>query len=294
MDARNWSIRSKIIALVATPLSALLALWIFATVLTAGPAFGLMQMQTLLDTIGKPGELLVAELQHERRATATFLAGAGESATLTAQRLRTDRAAATFRAAAASDAARDAAGDDLDRKIDAMFITLDGLAAARGNVDRREVELARSGDVYSAIIESSFRMYYAAAGFNDPGIDSGVRALTTLGRGREWLSQVDAQLAAAFASNRIGDGEHARLVATVGTARFIYGEALADLPAADRTAYQVMVGQETFVRLNRPRCRSPPPTGAARTTAPPGSCASSSCGPPTRSPNAPPRSPSAP
>ncbi len=36
MTTRNWSIRTKIVALVAVPLVALLALWVFATVLTVG------------------------------------------------------------------------------------------------------------------------------------------------------------------------------------------------------------------------------------------------------------------
>ena len=73
MKTRNWSIRSKIIALVAVPLTALLALWIFATSLTAGPAFNLLSAQTLLDTVGRPGEVLVGELQHERRLSVVFL-----------------------------------------------------------------------------------------------------------------------------------------------------------------------------------------------------------------------------
>ena len=57
MRTRNWSIRSKIVALVAVPLAALLALWIFATTLTAGPAFNLLSARTLLDSVGNPGEV---------------------------------------------------------------------------------------------------------------------------------------------------------------------------------------------------------------------------------------------
>ena len=36
MRSRNWSIRSKIIALVAVPVLTLLAQWIFVTTLNAG------------------------------------------------------------------------------------------------------------------------------------------------------------------------------------------------------------------------------------------------------------------
>ena len=48
MKSRYWSIRSKIIALVAVPLTALLALWVFATVLTVGPAFNLDEVDDLI------------------------------------------------------------------------------------------------------------------------------------------------------------------------------------------------------------------------------------------------------
>src|ERR1044071_4887289 len=75
MRTRNWSIRSKIIALVAVPLTALLALWIFATALTAGPALNLLSADTLLDRVGHPGAVLVGELQLERRRSVEFLSG---------------------------------------------------------------------------------------------------------------------------------------------------------------------------------------------------------------------------
>src|SRR3954465_10300750 len=77
MRTRNWSIRSKIIALVSVPLTALLALWIFATVLTAGPALNLLSARTLLESVGNPGEVLVGELQRERRLSVEYLSTTG-------------------------------------------------------------------------------------------------------------------------------------------------------------------------------------------------------------------------
>ena len=82
MNTRNLSIRSKIIALITVPLTALLALWVFATVLAAAPAVNLLSARTLLDGVGKPGEALVAELQRERRLSVVYLAGRGDGTPL--------------------------------------------------------------------------------------------------------------------------------------------------------------------------------------------------------------------
>src|SRR6188508_1271323 len=73
MRSRNWSIRSKIIALVAVPVLTLLAQWIFVTALNAGPAFNLLSAQTLLSDVAKPGKSLLGGLQRERRLTVEFL-----------------------------------------------------------------------------------------------------------------------------------------------------------------------------------------------------------------------------
>src|SRR3954464_2292750 len=133
MRTRNWSIRSKIIALVAVPLTALLALWIFATTLTAGPAFNLLSADTLLDTVGHPGEVLIGQLQHERRMSVEFLSR-GDAAVppvLITQRRATDRATAEFRRSAGSADARDAASETLQARIRQIFADLDALPANR-------------------------------------------------------------------------------------------------------------------------------------------------------------------
>src|SRR4051794_35406610 len=150
MRTRNWSIRSKIIAMVAVPLTALLALWVFATALTLGPALNLMSAQTLLDTVGTPGEALTGELQRERRLSVEFLADPnGSPAALVAQRAASDRAGTEFRRTAGSDAARGAATDTLETRIRQVFSDLDGLAANRVHIDRREVDPIGAQNLYN-------------------------------------------------------------------------------------------------------------------------------------------------
>jgi hypothetical protein len=252
MNTRNWSIRSKIIALVAVPLSALLALWIFATVLTVGPAFNLLSARTLLDTVGTPGEVLVADLQRERRLSVVYLSAKdGDGSALATQRSATDRSVAEFRSAASSDDAHDAASDLLRDRITQIFAALDGLPTGRGYIDRREIDAAGAQDLFNDVVNTAFKMFAATATFNDPRIDREIRALTTVGRGREWLSQADSLLAGAQAAGTFTGGQLGQLIEAIGTQRFLYSDAIADLPTDDRATYQRLVEGDAFVRLRQ-------------------------------------------
>jgi signal transduction histidine kinase len=254
MNTRNWSIRSKIIALVAVPLAALLALWIFATALTVGPAFNLLSAQTLLDNVAQPGEVLVAELQLERRLSVEFLSardGDGDGGALATHRITTDKAVADFRRAASSQDARDAASELLQGRIDQIFVALDSLSAQRGYVDRREIDAAGAQSSYSSIIDFAFKMFTATATFNEPEIDREIRALTGIGQGREWLSQADSLLAGAQAARTFTPAGLGQLVQTIGTQRFLYKDAVADLPESARLEYERLTAGDAFVRLRQ-------------------------------------------
>ncbi|MFY1680821.1 nitrate- and nitrite sensing domain-containing protein [Micromonospora sp. WMMD730] len=249
MDTRDWPIRAKLTALVVTPVAALLALWIFATTLTFGPALDLLAARTLLADFGRPGERVVAELQRERRASVIQLAGTGTLPALADQRRRTDEAIVELRRRMDGDALRDAAGDLLDARLDALGAALEALPAGRGFIDRRQVDRAGAIGLYSGMISSAFQAFAATAALPDAELNRQALALTAVGRSRELLGQTDAILAGAFVAGRFTEGEHLRLVQTIANERFLAESAVADLPAADRAAYQRLVEGEVFVRL---------------------------------------------
>jgi signal transduction histidine kinase len=247
MTTRNWSIRSKIVALVAVPLVALLALWIFATSLTVGPAFRLLSAQTLLDTVGRPGEALVAELQKERRLSVVHLSTAGATPPgLLGQQSATDRAIADFRAAAGGDEAQGAATPLLRDRIRQMFADLDQLPANRGNIEGRRMDAIGAHNLYSAIVETAFSMFSATARYDDEQIDREVRALNTVGRGREFLSRVDSLLAAGNTAGEFRPLIRDALLQSILTSRFLLAEGITDLPAGDRTTYQRLTTAAAF------------------------------------------------
>ncbi|WP_229403136.1 sensor histidine kinase [Micromonospora okii] len=249
MNTRDWPIRWKLTALVVAPVSALLALWIFATSLTLGPALDLLSARTLLTDLGRPGEAVVAELQRERRLTVVQLAGTGELLALTEQRRRTDTAIAELRGRVSHERLRDATGDVLDARIDLLLGELGSLPVGRGFIDRRAVDRAGAIGLYSGMVGAAFQAFTELAALPDDDLNRQARALTALGRSRELLSQADTLLAGVLAADRLTRGEHAQLVQIIGNQRFLTEMAVADLPADARTAYQRLAGGGGFARL---------------------------------------------
>ncbi|SCF09108.1 sensor histidine kinase [Micromonospora mirobrigensis] len=249
MNTRDWPIRSKLTALVVVPVTALLALWIFATSLAFGPALDLLSARTLLYDLGRPGETVVAELQRERRLTAVQLAGEARLPALAEQRTRTDRAVAELRRRMTGERLRDAADDLLDARLDTLTTALAGLPAGRDAVDRRAIDRTGAAGLYSGMISAAFEAFAGMASLPDDDLNRQALAVTALGRSRELLGQVDTLLAGAVTAGRFAEGEHEQLVLAVGSQRFLAQDALVDLPAEDRAAYQRLAGQPAFVRL---------------------------------------------
>jgi signal transduction histidine kinase len=251
VKTRNWSIRTKIVALVAVPLVALLALWVFATSLTIGPALRLLSAQTLLDSVDRPGEVLVGELQKERRLSVVQLSAPADAprTALATQRAATDRAIADFRSAAGGSDAQAAAGQTLRDRIRQMLADLDGLSANRGHIDARQVDVVGAQNMYNAIVDTGFTMFSAIARFDDDQVDREIRGLTTVGRGQEYLSRSDSLLAAGNTAGRFGEDVRDELLKTIVTARFLLAEGVTDMPAAERTNYQRLTTSQAFARL---------------------------------------------
>ncbi|NMO55544.1 sensor histidine kinase [Actinoplanes sp. TBRC 11911] len=252
MKSRHWSIRSKIIALISVPLVALLALWAFATVLTAGPAINLLSARTLVTRINNPGQVLVSELQRERRLSVEYLATPGTvTPALTAQRAATDRAVLAFRQSAGSHEVAGKANAALHARLEQMFLDLNTLPSQRLHVDRREVDAVGAQGIYNETMDAAFEMFAALATFGDENVDREIDALSTVGEGQEYLARVDSLLAGATVAGKFDDAARSELVQDVGTGRFLLQQGVDDLPEAQRTAYQTLTSSASFVQLNR-------------------------------------------
>ncbi|MEU4334710.1 nitrate- and nitrite sensing domain-containing protein [Micromonospora lupini] len=271
MRTRDWPIRSKLTALVVAPVTALLALWIFATTLTFGPALNLLSARTLLYDLGRPGEAVVTELQRERRLSVVQLAGTTELPALTEQRQRTDRAVAELRRRVDGEALRDAADDLLEDRVDRLVAALAALPTGRDFIDDGLMDRAGALGLYSGMVSAAFQAFSAMANLSDPAINRQALALTSLGRSRELLGQTDAMLAGVLTAGKFAEGEHALLVQAIGNQRWLTESAVADLPEAGRAAYQRLTESPAFTSL---RAMQDALIGANRSGRPPVDAAS--------------------
>jgi signal transduction histidine kinase len=251
MNTRNWSIRSKITALLLVPLLALVVLWGFATSLTAPPALDLLNFRTTSENVGRPAEILMTELQRERRLSLVYLGGSGGLPALDAQRVRTDEAAASFRRTAGDRDTQKAASELARRRIGELFNALNLLPSGRAFIDRRELDRPGALGLYTGIIDVAFRMYPPLTDVSDPNLARESWTLTALARARELLAREDALVSGAIVAGRFGEDEATQVVQLIGMQRYLYADAIAELPGTDRARYQLLTEDQPFVRLRQ-------------------------------------------
>ncbi|MBG0567644.1 sensor histidine kinase [Actinoplanes aureus] len=248
MRSHNWSIRSKIIAMVAVPLSALLALWIFATVVTSGPALTLLEAREAVHRLGDPGLQLIMQVQRERHFSAAYLAvRKSESSDLAQQRVATDKAIAAF---------RDSAGKaDLDEAVRAEVAELDtklgGLREIRARIDARDIDVLGQMEYFNGVADLGFDVSRTAAIFFSERVDREVRGVISAFRGQEYLSRADALMAAAAAAGRIDGVSRRELMENLSTSRYLLEAGVADMPVGVQGDFSRLVMSPTLLELTR-------------------------------------------
>jgi signal transduction histidine kinase len=247
MRSRNWSIRSKIIAMVAVPLSALLAIWIFATVVTAGPAFTLLNARDAVHKLGDPGLRLIAQLQRERHFSTIYQATTRPAKTeLDRERATTNLILDEFRRQAVDTEMT----EDLRVEVDAFLLKVDELPDLRREVDERKISYLYLAQKYDTIIEIAFDVSRTAAVFFHERVDREVRGVIAIFRGLEYMSRIDALLAGANADGRIDAKTRQVLIEYIGVERYLLVSGVADMPESVQNDYARLVTHPTFIDLD--------------------------------------------
>ncbi|MFC7532598.1 nitrate- and nitrite sensing domain-containing protein [Actinoplanes sp. GCM10030250] len=246
MRSRNWSIRSKIIAMVAVPLSALLALWIFATVVTSGPALTLLSARDAVHRLGDPGLQLIMQLQRERHFAAAYIAARRSTLDdLNKQRAATDEAVSGFRSAAGTTDMNESVRAD----VAALESHLSELATVRSRIDVRDMDVLSQIKYFNDAIDAGFDVSRTAAVFFHERVDKEVRGVISAFRGQEYLSRADALMAGAAAAGRIDAVSRANLVEYLSTSRYLLGAGVADMPVPVQGDFAKLLMSTTFLEL---------------------------------------------
>ncbi|MFB4275350.1 nitrate- and nitrite sensing domain-containing protein [Nonomuraea sp. MTCD27] len=261
MRLRNSSVRAKVTALLVS----LVALWGFAAWVTLREGVNLVGATTVDSGAVQPSEVLLAELQRERRLTAEALGGSGRlpDKNLRDQRAKTDTAHDTLVESATSTTVRFAADAALTRRIDEALETVKGLAAVRKTIDSGRLDRAQATDSYNNVIDSLYRMFDSVASLDDKEIAKDARTMLAISQSSEYLAREDALVAGALAKGGFTRAEHTEFVQLSGFYRISLEKAAAQLVPEDAAAYQVWANSRAVqqLRVLEQRLAQQPDTG---------------------------------
>ncbi|QSI49517.1 sensor histidine kinase [Thermobispora bispora] len=236
MRVRNSRVREKVVAVLVS----LAALWAFAAWVTVRDGLNLLGATTIDSGVTAPAEPLVADLQRERRLSAMRLASPGRISRkeLDDQRARTDESLEAFLESISGNSVQLAASDALKSRLKDTERRLKHLESVRKDVDAGRTDRAGVVSAYNDIIDSFFRVYDAVATLDDEQVAKDGRTLSSMFHALEFLSREDAVVSAAIVAGRFTEREHRQVTELVGLYRFILEQAAAELPEADKKAYE--------------------------------------------------------
>ncbi|MBO2441041.1 sensor histidine kinase [Actinomadura nitritigenes] len=252
MASRFSSIRARITLLVLVPLLALAALWMFLTGITYGDAHQLLQSRKFQQEAVLPTQRLMNALQKERRLSMAE-AGSPRSVNpdvLRTQRQVTDGAVRELRKGFGDGALRGSILPGVVKRMDDLLARLGTLETTRRGVDDRASGRADVLADYSGIIDAGFAIYSATTPANGT-ITADARTLTSVGRGREFLSREDALLTGALSAGHLSAAERGEFAQLVGAQRMAYADNVPNLPPADRGRYERLTATPQFTQLRK-------------------------------------------
>ncbi|USQ89705.1 nitrate- and nitrite sensing domain-containing protein [Streptomyces phaeoluteigriseus] len=241
MRFRGKSIRRKIVALLLVPLVSLTALWGFATVLTGREASRLFTVSNLVEKVGYPVEDTVRIAQQERRQTLVYLADPRASDALSAlrrTRTATDEALAEIRTNAKDPDVHEVLDQDDSESLTAVLDAFDGLDSLRRGVEEGTVTRAQALDLYNRLIDPCYALLATLDVVDSVEMDKQYRALVSVARARELLSQEDALLGSALVVGRVTRDEIRDISDLEAQRDVVYDISLAQLPVAERERYE--------------------------------------------------------
>ncbi|MFJ5921601.1 nitrate- and nitrite sensing domain-containing protein [Kitasatospora sp. NPDC092948] len=253
---RPRTVRARIVAVLMLPVVALMALWSFAAVSTAGDVGELLRIKNVDTTLRGPLDRTVTALQAERAAAGQLLATAGpdiaRESELRAAAQNTDSAAAPLSLAPGYNRAdaEGLGGESADR-LDTLTRSLATLPALRRQILGHGVRWDDTYGAYTTAVDNALAVAGSLTALQDHRVAADARALLEFARSREQLAREDALLRAADRAGRLDDAQY-RTVLQAAYARTQFEQASApDLRPADRTALAAVTGGSDYQELRR-------------------------------------------
>ncbi|WP_326819262.1 sensor histidine kinase [Streptosporangium sp. NBC_01756] len=250
--ASSKSIRFKISVLVAIPLASLVALWGFAATVTVGDSVSLLEVTTLYDSFGAPGDTLNSALQREHLLSAEYMASRSDAnrATLAGQRVVTDQARERFRKATTSASAQSAMSAEMRARFDELTSRVNALDTVRAKIDSGRIGPIALVNDFSTVPDALNRLFTAMSLSNDLPLYRQSRGLSVIVYAKDFLGRERALAAGVLARGRPLAGSELRLFTQLSTKRlFLMDQALPELAPELRRPFDELTDSQLYDRF---------------------------------------------
>lgn len=232
--------------LAVVPLVAITGLAVFGVAATVGPALNLLETNKYDHAVTNLGEVLMVELQKERRISGNGNPAASE---LADQRVKTDEAFRQFKQRFADDNGRDSLPKGHVATVDSFVSNMDGLPQIRSDFDSAKTDASATVSRYNDVIDAAYVMFAPLTYVSDAHLSDVAHTIYGMSRARELLAREDAVVTAAISDQKITATERSKVLMAIGARRQQQDDAMARLTTENKAAYQSIVADNAYTTL---------------------------------------------
>jgi hypothetical protein len=239
MILRRRLLQLRVGLLVVVPLLPLIGLFSYAVATSAGSALTLNRSGVVMDDLARPVAGLQQALTRERAQVIVYGARPGRAAraALRGREQATDRAVASFTAAAGSRSVRQGASAGVRKTIAVLRAGLAALPGTRASIAAHPAGGQQAFTAYSNLIAAGYGVLEQAIiqQGNSAQVLPGI-AVVELAVSNEYLQQESALLNGYVTARTFTAADRETLVRLVGAHRLLYAQSYSYLDPADRAA----------------------------------------------------------
>jgi signal transduction histidine kinase len=270
MGLRLRSIRTRIFLLVLIPVLSLIALYGFATFLTARGALNLGQASTIKSATGEPIGAFLSQVDAERPLALVYLSAptGANLAVLQVQQNKTTLAAAAMSNALNSPDTMNNATPAEKQAIAVLLKAAKGLPALRAQVRSQIISKSRALDGYNVLVSDSYStLDQAILEQTDAPLVTQGEAFVRMGRAEDQMLQESAIISSDLASRTFPAADRQQFTQLVGARRALFSQTLPALQPSYRAYYVHDISPQASAALTSledklmsdTRVASPPP-----------------------------------